>query len=880
MTQPLAPGSGIPGIGGPIPGGIGSAIPGTVAPVAPPPISPEQQAQAARPTLSSMNAERAAYKAETARLEQEHGMVATVGAQAARGLMDAILAPGALVGLAAEGAGELTGIDPLRDFGRDLGKASSGKELFRTAAEVADSAGAGNEVARDLEEQERAYPALSTVSRLAGSAALAFAGGAATAAPKALAGVGIAATEGAAGGAQLAYEQSAPLRDVLGAALLGGVTGAGLAGAAGGATLLGPRAGRGQAWIEAGREKLEGLATKVGAKARAAGLTVDQVGGKEALGLVQELRKAKDFVATAIRDAGDNPMARVAAEKAARSEIAETLARKAGEFDAAGWANKPPGSLQKFIFRSQILDQVSDDFSRVANEVSELAPRVDFDIQPAKVSRLLKDADGPAAIGSLQQRIEQAFPDATPELAPILDRAARSLADSDLPTSFSVGHGLVRELSQAAAVSGDDFTRQMAQRLSTDLSQTLGSESFGQAGALYRVMTSQPAENFSKITRQSEVREMLRTVATRGGLESASREQVELLEKAFQARAKLGGEAMDSVARSRLKEFRKLASRAEESTTLDSGPVGRVLDYARGELEGAIDAGLLTGAVSGVIEGGVLGALGSSAVSAGVGGLVGGIPGMALGYLVSRAVRPRVDRVVSTVVGATQKGLRAASKVAPRALNLESNEERYQKHLKKLERAQELASAGKLGEQLAAIPMISPPLAQATAQDMQQKVATLAAELPRPTPNIRGKAYETLSASDVQKSIAMISATFEPFSIFDDFQNGTLDYEKLTYAWKQHPGLKQAVQAGITDMLTSQLDDDTKAAIPDGLLTQLDYLGGFEGSLQSSIDRTFSAAMDAIGQQAAAQQQQQSAQRGALALPGAKPTFTQRIAQG
>ena len=35
------------------------------------------------------------------------------------------------------------------------------------------------------------------------------------------------------------------------------------------------------------------------------------------------------------------------------------------------------------------------------------------------------------------------------------------------------------------------------------------------------------------------------------------------------------------------------AAWAEEATTLDSGPVGRVINYAKGELEGAIDAGLL-----------------------------------------------------------------------------------------------------------------------------------------------------------------------------------------------------------------------------------------------------------------------------------------------
>jgi hypothetical protein len=882
MTQPMPPGSVIPGLGpAPIPAGVGSAIPGTVAPTGP---TPQQLAQAqqqeARPTLSSMNEERAKYVAETKLLEEKHGRIKTMGAQAARGLMDAILAPGALVGMAAEGTGELTGIDALRDFGRDLGKASSGKELFRTVTEVAADSGSGNRVAKALDEQERAWPTLSTVSRLAGTAAVGLVGGATTVAPRALTGIALAGAEGAAGGAQYAYEDDAPLRDVLSASLLGGIAGAGLAGAAAGSTILGPRAGRGQAWIEAGREKLEWVAGKVGERARSAGLTVDQVGGKEAFGLVQELRKAKDFVANAVKNAGDNPVQRVAAEKTAREQISDLLARKAGEFDATAWPTKPPGAVQKFVFRSQILDQVSDDMSRAANEAIDLAPKLDFDVQPSKLNRLLKDADGPEAIGSLQQRIEQAFPDAPPEVGAALNRAASTLADADLPSSFATGHALVRELAQVASLSADDLTRQSAQRIATEVSETLGSDAFGQAGQLYRSLTAQPGESFSAIARQADLREMLRTASSRGGVESAVREQIEQIERGFAARAKLGGEALPSDVRARLKSLQKMAARAEESTTLDSGPVGRVLDYVRGEVEGRIDAGLVTGALSGAVEGGVLTALGGAAASAGIGGLVGGVPGMALGYLVSRAVQPRIHNIVSTVTRVTEGGLGVASKVAPRPLVDKSQREIYQDHMKRVERAAELAATGNLAEPLAGIAEIPPALAASVGSDMTAKIENLQAELPRPTPNIRGKAYEVLSASDVKRSISMIEATFEPMSVFDDFQAGDLDYQKLEYTWRQNPGLKQAVQAGIVDMLTAQLDDDTKAAIPDGLLTQLDYLGGFEGSLQNSIDRQFSSAMDAIGQQAAAQQQQAAQQRGSLQLPGAKPTFTQRIAQG
>src|SRR5688572_17127418 len=250
----------IPGMPGPATGAapsVGTAIPGLLpqAPPQPGQVSPKDLAT--QQALAEIEAREAAPRLraeEEARLEQKHGRIKTIGAQAARGLMDAILAPGALVGMAAEGTGELTGIDALRDFGRDLGKASSGKELFRTVTEVAADSGSGNRVAKALDEQERAWPTLSTVSRLAGTAAVGLVGGATTVAPRALTGIALAGAEGAAGGAQYAYEDDAPLRDVLSASLLGGIAGAGLAGAAAGSTILGPRAGRGQAWIEAGRE--------------------------------------------------------------------------------------------------------------------------------------------------------------------------------------------------------------------------------------------------------------------------------------------------------------------------------------------------------------------------------------------------------------------------------------------------------------------------------------------------------------------------------------------------------------------------------------------------------------------------------------------------
>lgn len=870
------PGSHIPGLG-PLPTGTGSAVP--LMTPGPEALAPQQPAEPVeqRPTLSSMNAARAAEKAETERLEQIHGKWATAGTQAARGVLDAVLAPGALLGAASEGVGELTGVDALRDFGRDLGKASSGKAAIEALGFAATGdTSTGDKARKTIEEQERAWPMLSTVSRLAGTAAVGVAGGAATTAPGALAGMGLAAAEGAAGGAQYAYEDDAPLRDVLSSALLGGAIGGGLAGAGAAVSLLGPRAGRGAEFLEYGREKLEGFASRVGEKAR---LTVDQVGGKEAHGVVQELIKAKDFIKQAISDAGDNPVARVAAEKSARERIADTIARKAGDFDASKWATETPGGLQKFVFRSQILDRVSDDFAAAVTDAQQLAPKLDFDVPAPKLGKLMRDVDGPQAIGSLQQRIAQSFDTSPPgEIGMVLNRAARELSEADLPTSFGIGHATVRQLAEVAELSTDDLTRQAAARVAADISDTLGSETFGQAGQLYRALRAQPLPEFSEIGSAQKLRELLRSADGRGTLERRVTEQTQQTEAAWAARAKLTGEKMPGEVRQALKDFRRLASRAEEATTLDSGPVGRVINYAKGEIEGAIDAGLLTNALASTAEAGIGGVLANSLVSAGVGGLAGGVPGMVLGYMVSRAVRPRVTKAMATVIGKTEKGFDFAKHVAPRAAVDKSQQELQAERVKKLERIAMQAQAGELSGRLSSVAAIPPALAMAADQDMQRKIENLQRDLPKPTPNIRGKSYETLSASDVRLWNAMFEATFEPFSIFDDFQGGSLDYSKLDYVWKQNPGLQQAVQAGIMDSLLAQLTDDERAGIPEGMLTQLDYLGGFNGGLQESVGHEFSSAMDAIGQQAAQQAAQAPAPKPMMQTPKMQKTFTQRIA--
>ena len=159
---------------------------------------------------------------------------------------------------------------------------------------------------------------------------------------------------------------------------------------------------------------------------------------------------------------------------------------------------------------------------------------------------------------------------------------------------------------------------------------------------------------------------------------------------------------------------------------------------------------------------------------------------------------------------------------------------------------------------------------------MQEKLTRLAEEIPRPTRDFRGKAFESMSSSDVRKGIAMWEATVDPLSVFDDFSAGTLDYEKVQYAWKQYPGLKQAAQMGLMDILYEQASEDDRAGMPEAMLTQLDSLFDMKGALQPTRSPTFIAAIDQLAQQQAKQQKPPG--RKPLELPTAEPTAMQRVA--
>jgi hypothetical protein len=192
----------------------------------------EKQAQAA--------AENSAAEAKAAELEalrEKHGAITTTSGAFLRGALDALLAPAAGVAAEIETAGEALGNKAIKDFGRSYGKAASGKSAMEALAFVFGGGGEEGMAMADrssamLREQQEARPTLATVSRLAGAAGVGLGlGGAASGHTAASTMVGLNVLEGASMGAQMAYEESAPLRDVLTSAAIGGLIGGAATGA-------------------------------------------------------------------------------------------------------------------------------------------------------------------------------------------------------------------------------------------------------------------------------------------------------------------------------------------------------------------------------------------------------------------------------------------------------------------------------------------------------------------------------------------------------------------------------------------------------------------------------------------------------------------------
>jgi len=661
--------------------------------------------------------ETARIRAEQGRLESEHGKLATAGSQFGRGILDAILAPGALVGMAAEGAGSAFDSKGLEDFGRGLGQSSNADAAIEAASYLFGGGGkagltTAERVARDVDEQQKAWPTLSAISHTAGMVTPAALGGIAGAAKAGVAGmVALGGMEGAASGAQAAYESNAALRDVVSSALVGGALGAGAAGIG------------------------EGL---------------------------QGLVKSK-------------------ALKAAARELQEDA-----NLQAAGISRKAIGGL---VDESGALDSKAAD---LAGELSSYR----FQTGPLEGKPLMRALRTPEGI---QDGIRQA----AQETADSLQAAKESLVEK-LQANPEVMAALEQQVGQEAA---------QGSVLSADQAATRALTALGEDPAAFQQLSKQ-AQNFA--------------------------DMVELIQKSASAPAQdVAGSAL--------------------------GAISGISQIAKGlGAPQALAAGLLTKVAHNVVK-----QRAASTIATIANNLVTDTVSSALEHVI-----PTVEIAASTAAGGQTK---TESKPPKRAAPLapEDEQRRYREQLDKVNKAVNEPDPQKHMDLLDKVSDFPAPFLIAASSDMSTKMAQLQLDMPKPEPNIRGKAYETLSSQQVKLANSMYEATVNPMSVFSDFACGTIDYDKVQYAWKQYPALKDAAQAGLMDVFQTRLDEKQRGAVPDSILTQLDNLFGFEGKLQPSLDHGFASRMEQLMKPPPPQPKPQSS--GPLKLPGSQPTYTERL---
>ena len=693
-----------------------------------------QQQGAPRQTLfdqtqqvaAQLEAERAAASAETADLEAKHGKLATVGTQFGRGVLDALLAPGALAGVAWEATGDVFGLEGVKQQGRDLGRASSGEAAIEAASYLFGGGGkagltTAERVLRDVDEQQKAWPTLSAVSHTAGVIAPALVGGVAATGSKAAAMVGLGAFEGASGGAQVAYEQNAALRDVLSSALVGGALG----GAAGG---LG--------------EGLSGL-----------------VRSKPLRAAARELQEDANLSAVGI----------------GRKDLTRQFGSEAGAVEQK--ATELAGEISGYRFQSGPL---------------EGKPLV----------RMLRTPE------NIQEGVGLAQKETAGALA-----AAR------------------QEIAAKAAASPE-------------------------TAGLAEILSAPPAGTVAK----------------------------ELDDVAEQALTALGGNVDEFKAlRGRAQAFEELTSLVDKAKAAPG--TQSQLGTALGTVAAVADLVGGSGGLASLAKG-VLTTVGHKVAQQRSASTIASLSNMLVLDKVSTALQHVIPAVETAAASAAGRAPSSSSRTAeperperPAPMTPDEQQDRYREQLDTVNKAVAAADPEERAELFERIADLPAPLVLAASADMGERMAQLQADLPKPVPNIRGKAHETLSADQLRLANAMYEATVDPMSVFSDFAAGDVDYDKVKYAWKQYPGLKQAAQAGLMDILTVRLSEGDRSSVPDNILSQMDNLFGFDGGLQPTLDRGFSSRMDQVF--AAASEPQQNAPPsggGKLNSPLAQPSFTQRIA--
>lgn len=793
-----------------------------------------QQLAAEEQLYAAEAAQRKAQEDEQLRLEREHGILGTVALQSGRGFLDFVTAGGALAGLGLETAGELTGADGLAKFGRDLGQSASGAAAIEAmsymfGADAEDGLDNYEAVKRKMSEQDKAHPLLSMASRMAGISAAAIATGGLAAAPAAhgLTAAGLRTTgaigagEGAAFGAQGAYERSAPLRDVLTSTAIGAALG-GLSNV--GAELIG-HFGKSLAMKATENMDLAKWSNRLAVKAlgpdkramKELGKRVEQVGQDlKDLGIIKVGASMDDMLETALKHQGESGRAigqnffSKLDEMGARVEVkglAEQIEAVAAKHEGSGLLasqNALSGKIRtefanilNYLKPTGIIKRGGEEVERAPLLFSQLhQARVGLDdvINWASAAKDPLSRDLRAIRGIMERTIEEG--------------ADKAFAKAGLPEMVN-GYQAAKRIYAASTWATDVLTDNLAKAQSTSalglldtlsgvggigLGMATGSVGWGLAGSL-------AAAGASKVVRKQ-------------------------------------GDAALSVV---------LGKIAESSLFGQGGAMSRlVLSKVGSQVEKVLPALRFTRSKT-------------------------------LEETAQHVAAHETQSIAKELYGATKRGSKLAVPAIAASLSAKEQSELYFERLDRVKQVVSSKDTSQVDAQLSRFPGMTVGLQTRINLDFQDKLVKLMNDLPKPGQDTRGRP-RALSNNDIRKGNAMYEATVDPLSVFDDFASGVIDYDKVKYAWEQNPGLQHAAQLGVADLLYTQLEPEELAHVTDSALTQLDFLLDMNGTLQPTVAPDFLRTMEGIFMEEQAQKPEPPAPSGGnLDLPTAQPTFTQRI---
>lgn len=762
-----------------------------------------------------------AQQEEQRQLEEENGAIGAFALQTAGGIVRALTAPGALLAAGAEGVGSLLGSEGLQKFGRELGESTSAKAAIEA---VSYAAGGGDldwsdAAVRKYEDQRKAWPTLSSVAEFAGSATFALAtggmaSGGLTAQRLAIQG----AFDGAAFSAQEAYQQAAPITDLLVTTVAGGAIGAALG---------------------FGVAKAPGIARK-------------------ALGRVT----ASKSLADSVEQIANRSALKAAVDR--QSELGKMVARKgyreaAAEFDQVG------RDINSFRFEQG---------PRKGEGV--LSSKGALDIRsPEEIAQVLQEAkeDVGAKLGTFRESLDAlpvaSRPDAVDLLKTIRRNVIAPLEEDALGMAAPEARSALRDVYRRIQPVGEMF--QFADEAGKAL--PFGSPQWWQQ--LDQVASGNTPLAFGQVQKwRQELAKRVYPRPVNGIAPPVPKNMLELqhlertiegflteaTDRAVESTGQLG--AYQALKR----QYRSITMAADASSKKATAILGNRM-FSLGDRLAAVG-----GAVSGTVaSGGGVGAMTGFASSVAHkwirenGRTVMAVTLKRVAEVLRHDVSTRVDRVlVPWIAKAPVAASRVPGLVVSEAV-AQSPKEQYLERLRMIQDATADPNGTVVADSLKAHPGLPTELVPSVSAGIAQRMYALAGELPKPHVDRFGN--RTISDSAAAEGNAKILAVFDPLSVLDDFAAGTFDQRKADYAWRHNVGLQVAVQSAIVDKLTAQMQQEERNAIPETLLTQLDFVAGFRGALRNTLSAVVANQM---AQSRAAEQQPQAPRP--LSLPGAVPT--------